>query len=713
MTKGSKNDSDKPPLWRDQRFQRISLVLVFFLVVTAVLSMDMPPKKILEVGKPSPETVRAPHFLSIIDSEKTEELRQRAADKLGKVYSHREAVDAEIQQEIKSLFGYLKDTKNNSTLSFNNQLKQLKERASKVSPEALEASLRLAPEEVALLETEALGVTAKLLEGDITSENIGDSKEKIKQLTSAFSQKDQNIVEEIVLAYIKPNYTYDAQKTGKIKRQAASRVKPIRLRKMEGETIVREGEIISAEQGKILQELGLLNQGVDTKRAFGLILLAIGIFGIAGAYLYRYQANVYNSPRLILLLGIILMAVILTAKFVSVFPSPYLTPVAAAAMLTTILFNPRLSITAVLVVSFLSATMVENKLAFLSMAVLGGLFAIYLTTSVSRRESLVRAGLWLSFALAYLIFTASLVTEVPFAEVLVSSGWGLIGGLSSTILTIGALPFLESSFNITTDLKLLELSNPNQPLLHQLMIKAPGTYTHSIYTSNIAEAAAKEVKANPLLTRVGAYYHDIGKIKRPLFFFENQAGAKNPHDKTQPHLSYLIIAAHVKEGVDLAKKHRLPPEIIQIIREHHGTSVVAYFFHRAKVWRKKEEVSELDFRYAGGRPQSKEAALIMLADSVEAMARSLNKPSPSRIEHSVRKAVQAKLADGQLNLSNLTLNDLEKIIKSFTQVLTSIYHSRVSYPDEVTAKWSKQTLSGKDYGKVVPLKRKRYGNSDK
>ncbi len=260
-----------------------------------------------------------------------------------------------------------------------------------------------------------------------------------------------------------------------------------------------------------------------------------------------------------------------------------------------------------------------------------------------------------------------------------NAGWGMISGIFSAVLTIGGLPFLESAFGVTTSLRLLELSSPNQFLLRELMANAPGTYNHSVVAANLAESGAEAIGADPLLSRVGAYYHDIGKMKRPFFFIENQIDI-NEHDKINPNLSCLIITAHVKEGVELAKEYHLPPEIIDIIQEHHGTTLVTYFYHRAKEKVAKERICEEDFRYSGMRPKSKEAALVMLADSVEAAARTMSKPSLNRLEQMIRKIVNGKLNDGQLDESALTLADLEKIVRAFTQTIASVYHYRIEYP---------------------------------
>ncbi len=276
-------------------------------------------------------------------------------------------------------------------------------------------------------------------------------------------------------------------------------------------------------------------------------------------------------------------------------------------------------------------------------------------------------------------FAAGLMKGDVGIDLLVNSGWGVVGGGAAIIITIGTLQFLESAFNITTDMKLLELSNPTQPLLKELMVNAPGTYNHSIITGNLVESVAQQVGANPVLARTGAYYHDIGKIRRPFFFVENQYG-DNPHDKTQPNLSYLIITAHVKEGVELAKKHRLPQEIIDIISQHHGTSLMSYFYSRAKEHKHSDNVVEEHYRYNCDKPQSREAALIMLADAAEAAARAIAKPTHNRLEQMVRKIVKERLRDGQLDESSLTLGDLETITKGYAQTLTTMYHTRIEYP---------------------------------
>src|SRR5690606_35916981 len=259
--------------------------------------------------------------------------------------------------------------------------------------------------------------------------------------------------------------------------------------------------------------------------------------------------------------------------------------------------------------------------------------------------------------------------------------WALVGGFLSAVLTIGTLPFLETALGILTPVRLLELANPNQPLLRRLLLEAPGTYHHSIMVANLCEAAAEQVGADSLLARVGAYYHDVGKMKRPYFFIENQFGGVNPHEKIAPNLSALIITSHVRDGVELAREYGLPEEIIKFIREHHGTTTVEYFYHKAMEDEHAQGVIEENFRYPGPIPQSKETAICMLADGSEAAVRAMTRPTPGRTEAMVRKVIRDRLNGGQLDHCDLTLADLDRIARTFTQILTGLFHSRIEYPE--------------------------------
>jgi metal dependent phosphohydrolase len=267
---------------------------------------------------------------------------------------------------------------------------------------------------------------------------------------------------------------------------------------------------------------------------------------------------------------------------------------------------------------------------------------------------------------------------------------GAVNGMLSSVLMIGSLTLLESAFSITSMLRLLELSNPNHELLRKLLIEAPGTYHHSLMVGNLAEASAESIGANPLLVRVGAYYHDIGKVKRPEYFSENQRSFENPHEKIAPALSALIITSHVRDGVDIAREARLPQAIIDFIEQHHGTSLAKYFYTRALEEDREGNLSEESFRYEGPKPQSKEVALVMLADIVESGVRSLQDPTPARIRNRVRMLIKDKFDDGQLESCDLTFRDLDIIRDSFCKILEGIYHKRIEYPETIVREFEKR-----------------------
>jgi hypothetical protein len=357
-------------------------------------------------------------------------------------------------------------------------------------------------------------------------------------------------------------------------------------------------------------------------------------------------------------------------------------PVAAAGMLIAIRLDSRLAVLMVAVLSLLLGIMTGNQLRFGLVGLIGGITGVYSVSKLSQRGDLVRAGIYTSGANVVAIFIVGLVNGSPMALLISTSlALGVVNGILSSILTNGSLPFMENTFHITSPVRLLEISNPNNVLLKRLLTEAPGTYHHSIIVGNLAESATDALGGDSLMVRAGAYYHDIGKIKRPYFFIENQMTVDNPHDKITPSLSTLILTSHVKDGVEMAREHKLPQGIIDIIEQHHGTSLVTYFYHKALENDRTETVTEEEFRYEGPKPRTREAAIVMLADSGEAAVRSLQNPTQGRVEGLVRKIIKDKLNDGQLEECDLTFRDLNVIATAFVRVLSGIFHNRVEYPD--------------------------------
>jgi putative nucleotidyltransferase with HDIG domain len=418
----------------------------------------------------------------------------------------------------------------------------------------------------------------------------------------------------------------------------------------------------------------------------GLAYLGLGIYltsvlTLFTVFLKRFWTSYLASIRHLLMLSILTVFTILATELSFSF-SPYFSLLPAFAMLIRIFTNFQISLILTIAVTISTYILNSSDVTVLAVNLFAGIISIFSLTKIQQRTDLARAGILVSLVNVLVIVSMKLMMNKDLDGMLYDLGWGAGSGVFGAIIAIGSLSYLESLFGLVTSFKLFELANPNQPLLRQLMIKAPGTYQHSLVVGNLAEAAAETVNADPLLTRVGAMYHDIGKMIRPYFFIENQLGIENQHSKISPRLSALVITAHVKEGLELAKEYNLPSIIADFIPMHHGTSLIAYFFHQAKQTENPEDVIESHFRYPGPKPQTKETAILMLADATEAAVRAISKPTVEQIQKTINKIIKARIDDGQLAESPLTLIDLDKISTEFLRILQSLYHSRIEYPSE-------------------------------
>jgi hypothetical protein len=378
-------------------------------------------------------------------------------------------------------------------------------------------------------------------------------------------------------------------------------------------------------------------------------------------------------------------------------------PVAVGAMLISIFQGVGAAASFSLIISVFASLATGARVEFFIYFFVSSLVAAYGVRNCTERVVLIKAGLMTGLINVVLGLAVQMIYGTLYTlDAVVASLAGFLGGLLSGIVATGVLPLVEIGFGFTTDIKLLELSNMDQPLLKELMVQAPGTYHHSVVISNMVEATAKAVHANPLLAKVSAYYHDIGKMKKPLYFIENQSGGENRHEKLAPSMSSLILISHVKDAVELAKEHKLGREIIDIIQQHHGTSLISYFYHKAQERQlsksgKVTEIKEQDFRYPGPKPQTKEAGLVMLADMVEAASRSLVDPTPARIQGMVQKIINKVFSDGQLDACELTLKDLHEIAKGFNKTLSGIFHHRIEYPETVPGQVKKVKNGNSDH----------------
>ena len=448
-----------------------------------------------------------------------------------------------------------------------------------------------------------------------------------------------------------------------------------------GQRIISIGDTVTEEKLQVLKELNLLKNKSKVDYCFFasifgmMMILAIMLF----LYMRAFCKYIFKSRSDLVLLSIIMLLTLLMARFVNEYSSLAI-PIFVAAMLTAILLDYKLALVVNFVLTIAASFITKGNLEFIYMALISGSLVCFFVREANQRNKLTLVGVVTGICNVSIIVFMEIINKGGTNVIMEEAFLVFINGIVCVILTIGMLPFLEIAFNIITPIRLLELSNPNQPLIKRLLTEAPGTYHHSLMVGNLAEAGTEAIGGNALLARVGAYFHDIGKLKRPNFFKENQL-TDNPHERMTANLSTLVITAHTHDGVELAKQFKIPMPIRDIILEHHGTTLVACFYHKAKTNENREDVSSESFRYDGPKPTTNEAAVVMLADCVEASVRSMVHKTEGKIEGVVRKIIKDKLEDGQLDQCKITLKDLDEVARAFMRVLSGYFHARDEYPD--------------------------------
>jgi putative nucleotidyltransferase with HDIG domain len=540
--------------------------------------------------------------------------------------------------------------------------------------------------------------------------SVEDARRQIRLRAGSILEEDNRRVRTTIVhlaqALLPPNVTFNRNETELRRQKAVEAVKPVFFQVKKGEMIVREGQRLGQEQ---VLKLQMQAQG---KVERGVIFTMLGIALMGGLLLLlavhvaeKYVRQFPTKVKDLLFFAVVLTILLILAKlsvgvadaihsafaFISQEAIFYLLPMAAGAMLVTIFFGPTIAIIFSFILALLAALILDRQIDLLFYYLIGSLVAIQGVVVCRDRSTPLRAGLTVGLTNAVVILFITVAYQSLFTtQTGVSLIFGIVGGVLAGVVTTGLGPLAEIGFGYTTDVKLLELASMDQPLLRELMVQVPGTYHHSIVVGNLVEAAAKSIGANSLLARVAAYYHDIGKTKKPLYFVENQVRGENKHERLAPSMSSLILISHVKDGVDLAKNYRLGEAIQDIIQQHHGTSLITFFYQKAidlqgKLKNSKggdiPPVSEQDYRYPGPKPQTKEAGLVLLADAVEAASRTLADPTAARIQGLVQKIVNRIFSDGQLDECELTLKDLHEIAKSFIQILMGISHQRIEYPE--------------------------------
>lgn len=431
----------------------------------------------------------------------------------------------------------------------------------------------------------------------------------------------------------------------------------------------------------------ILEIGLSWFKIIGLVLFLIMILIFFTIYLKSEHSELLADSEAMMLLGLIFISSVLFMQLSKEWFSPLAMPLATFVILTGLLLSRRLSLIVGIILSLIIATLNDLSLEVFYVHLFSAFMGVVVVPGIRKRADITKAGLKLILTNTITILIIHFFHNDMIKVLEKNLLWGAVNGFLSTLIVSGTLPYLETFFSRTTNIKLLELADFNQPILKRLMIAAPGTYHHSLIMASLAEQAAESIGANSLLARVGAYYHDIGKLSNPDYFIENQLNNGNPHDPLTPTMSSLIVISHVKEGVALAQQHKLDKIIIDCIEQHHGTSLIHYFYHRAL--EQNTEIKTETFRYPGPQPKSKVTAILMIADAVEAASRTLEDPTPGRLKDTVEKVINNKFTDGQFAQCPITLHDLSNIADSMVVTLSGIYHARIQYQENESKEQNK------------------------
>ncbi len=695
---GKRNGNDRQPTMLtalrriSPRRAALGVATVGVLFVT-LWARILPEQVKLEVGKPAPQTIIAPRSAFYTDTEKTEEARREAEARVPDQYVVKPNARELAARTVRDIFDVVREARANEQLKTpDEKLAWVKEHLDvKVSDQTLRLAITAAEGALERMEDAAVSIVSRLMEKPI-HDNTDDLKRVREEAVAAagslpLGKPYQQAVAEIASLALQPNLLYDAELTAKLKKAAAAQVQPIRGFVRVGEVVVYKGEPVRQRHIDICQALGLMNPRIDYSRALALLaLLALVVAGYA-QFVLQFAPKYYREEKYLLIAAVLAVAasvVFRLAQGAAWFEPAAIGATICAVVAMALFADARVALglgAGLSVLVGLMAAGSDARLVIVTMMAMGA--AVYPLAQEYRSTAIIaRASVIAGVSAAVLLLLGNQVYGVFTNWRIISqtAAAGFIGALLGFALVI----VLQRPLDITTDLRLLELGNPNEPILKRMLLEAPGTYQSSLMVSTLAEAAAEAIGERALLARLAGLYHDIGKLKRPGFFIENQFGGENPHDKLAPHLSALILAAHVTDGVEMARQLRLPQEIIDAIQQHHGTSLMTYFYHRAKEQAKPgEEVPESLFRYPGPKPQTKINAIVMLADSVEAAARTLDSYDPETIRQMVERVVQGKIDDGQLDEAPLTLREITKIKDQLTQTLVSMFHHRIPYPDQV------------------------------
>ncbi len=669
----------------------VRLVLFgFFLTVALIGTLTfqlLPSRYALNEGDVSPFDIKSPTKFSYVSQVKTNQDRQRASVAIPDVYQTLADAGAEAQVAAATAINQITQIRKDPSPDSERIVKLTALTGITITPSLAAEILDLSDTQWRDSVTAILRVVDRTMRTRITPLQLTDVRSSIPtQIDPGLDDREAVVVIPLSRGFIRATDVVDQTATNDARRQAAESVQPTRLTVGKGETILRNGDVTTVDDLEKLEAAGLRNPSIDWTQVLAMTLAALAASGFMCAFIFRFRPAIAGNPRRLLLLGALIVAPLIVAKLTV--PGrelySYLFPIAATPMLLAMLLDAELSVVVTAVQAALFGLVLNNSLEpVCATLIAGGLGAVW----VHRLERLNR--IWAAAAVVSVANFAVIVSfhlaasDLDFQTLILYAFLALVSGALSGALTLGMVSVLGHLFGIATTMNLLELAHPSQPLFRRLLNEAPGTYHHSVVVANLAERAAAAIGADTLLVRIGGYYHDIGKLMRPYAFIENQIDEVNVHDQLDPLMSARIILDHVTDGLDLGERHGIPVRVRDMIGQHHGTMTVQYFLWKASQSR-GEPVDESLFRYAGPKPQSREAGIMMLADGVEATVRANRDHSAENVTAIIDRIVQERINGGQLDECDLTLADIRKIKVSFLSVLQGIFHPRVEYPLEVT-----------------------------
>ncbi len=678
--------------WRAARVWLIGVA--FVAAIAAILTLPISPasdKVVLGIGDVAARDIRSPARITFESDLLTEEARRRAEAATAPIYTPPDGRVARQQiAYARAVADFIRSVRADSYATSVQKQAALAAIANvSLSPAEAESIVMLRDEVWAKLEAETLNVLDLAMRGELRESNLAQIRTRIPAMVSVdLTEGQAAIAAMLAKQFIAPNSFLDAEATAAARAKARQAVDPVSRSFEAGEIIVREGQSVTALDLEALDHLGLRQSKGGWNDLIGSTLYAIVIVGLVGGYLKRFEPGIWRDLRKVTLLGLLILMFILAAKLI--IPGrvalPYLFPLAALTLLLTVLAGPNLAVLVAIVIGSVAATLGNRSLELAVYATGGGIVAVLVIGHVERLNAFFRAGLYVALVNVVIVLAFRLpqgLTDPVGLVTLILAG--LVNGGISASLAVGGLFLVSNLLDVTTTLQLLELSHPTHPLLQVLLRKAPGTYHHTIMVANLAEQAAERIDADALLVRVGAFYHDIGKTARPYMFVENQIEGSNVHEKLDARTSAEIITRHVQDGLELAKRYGLPSRVRAFIPEHHGTMRASFLYQKAvqQAGGDPSKVNEQAFHYPGPKPQSKETALLMLADGCEAAVRAARPASVEEIGEIVRKVITERVTCGQLDECPLTMQDLNLIRESFTLTLQGVFHPRIQYPDTI------------------------------